>query len=274
MFRIAAPALGLLILLAVACTGEQPAAPLPTPDIQATVTAMVEALPTQPPPPTLAALPTYTPAPSATPYPTHTPVPSATPYPTYTPPPSATPYPTPGPLPTHTPYPTLQPPPTYTPWPTLEALPTYTPQPRPAPVVRTVTQPDNWKVDSQGMHTVLGNSPGRGTWLLAAVCLDGDDLAVWLWHALGRIYSSSTSGDESLLAEFDGDSQEQTWHYFAADEDGDDALSANWPRNTIAKLIDSKRAVFTVPTAREPYVVTFDVAGLDRHIKTPEDLCR
>ena len=267
MYRIASPALGLLVLFAVACATEQPPTPPPTPNIEATVTAMVEALPTQPPPPTSAPLPTYTPAPPATAYPTYTPAPSATPYPTHTPLPSATPYPTPEPLPT------LQPLPTYTPQPTLEALPTYTPQPRPAPVVRTVVERDNWKVDDLGAYMVLGSSPDRGTWLLAAVCFDDGDLAVWLWHALGRIFSSSTSGDESLLAEFDGDSQEQTWHYYAADEDGDDYFSANWPRNIIAKLIDSKKVVFTVPTAEEPYVVTFDIAGLDRHIKKPEDLC-
>lgn len=267
MFRVAAPALGLLVLLAAACATEQPSTPPPTPNIDATITAMVEALPTQPPPPTLAALPTYTP------YPTPEPLPTLQPLPTHTP------YPTPEPMPTLTPYPTPQPLPTYTPQPTLEALPTHTPyptptaRPAPAPVVRTVTQRDNWKVDSQGMYTVLGDSPGRGTWLLAAVCLD-DDWGVWLWHALGRIFSSSTPGDKSLLAEFDGDSQEQTWHYFAADEDGDDAFSANWPRNIIAKLIDSKKVVFTVPTAEEPYVVTFDIAGLDRHIKEPEDLCK
>ena len=90
----------------------------------------------------------------------------------------------------------------------------------------------------------------------------------------GRIFSSGVSGDESLLAEFDGDSQEQTWFYISADADSDDFLSANWPRNVIGKLMDSKEAVFTIPTADEPYVVTFDIAGLDRHIKKPEDLCR
>ena len=74
----------LLPLLAVACASEPPPAP-PTPDIEATVTAMVEALPTQPPPPTLAALPTYTPAPPATPRPTLEPLPTYTPYPTLEP---------------------------------------------------------------------------------------------------------------------------------------------------------------------------------------------
>ena len=166
MYRIAVPVLGLLILLATACASEQPPAP-PTPDIEATVTAMVEALPTQPPPPTLVPLPTYTPAPTATAYPT------------YTPPPSATPYPTLEPLPTHTPLPTHEPLPTYTPQPTLEALPTQTPyptptaRPAPAPVVRTVTQRDNWKSDGLGNYMALGNSPKYGAWILSAGCSDG-----------------------------------------------------------------------------------------------------
>ena len=102
MCRLATLVLGPLLLLVIACASEPPPVP-PTPNIEATVTAMVEALPTQ------ALPPTYTPAPPATPYPTYTLVPSATPNPNLHSAPSATPRPTLEPLPTYTPYPTLQP---------------------------------------------------------------------------------------------------------------------------------------------------------------------
>ena len=141
----------LLPLLAVACASEPPPAP-PTPDIEATVTAMVEALPTQPPPPTLAALPTYTPAPSATPRPTLEPLPTYTPYPTLEP------LATLEPLPTHTPLPTLEPLPTYTPYPTPTTpmptatptprptrSPTATPRPTPRPTRTPTPEPSQWK---------------------------------------------------------------------------------------------------------------------------------
>ena len=102
MFRFIAPALILaLSIVATACTGET--TPQPTLNIAATVTAMVENVPTQTPYPTLPALPTYTPAPTATLYPTYTPAPTAEPYPTYTPAPTAEPYPTYTPAPTATP---------------------------------------------------------------------------------------------------------------------------------------------------------------------------
>ena len=224
--------------------------------------------------------PTYTPYPSPEQLPTHTPYPTLVPLPTFAPLPTLVPLPTHTPqatlepLPTHTPQSTLEALPTYTPYPTPEPQPTYTPVPTLTPVVRTVVQRDNWKVDDADNHMVLGNSPTRGAWLLSATCFDDGDLAVWLWHALGRIFGSGTSGDQSLLADFDGDSQEQTWFYIAADEDDDDFFSANWPRNVIEKLLESEKVVYTIPTSGQSYVVTFDVAGLDRHIKTPEDLCR
>ena len=95
------PAVSVLTLVAavfvfVACASESPPPP-PTSDLQATVTAMVQDIPTQTPYPTYTALPTYTPAPTATLYPTYTPAPTAEPYPTYTPAPTATPEPTPSP---------------------------------------------------------------------------------------------------------------------------------------------------------------------------------
>ena len=80
-------ALIVFLLVTVACTAESPR-PVATPDIKATVTAMVEDIPTQTPYPTSTASPTHTPAPTHTsvpPYPTYTPASPATPYPTYTP---------------------------------------------------------------------------------------------------------------------------------------------------------------------------------------------
>ena len=103
------------LITAVACTSESAPAPAATPDIKATVTAMVGDIPTQTP------YPTYTPAPTAEPYPTYTPAPTLAPLPTYTP------YPRPTLRPTYTPYPrpTLRP--TYTPYPTPTLEPTRVP---------------------------------------------------------------------------------------------------------------------------------------------------
>ena len=109
---------------------------------------------------------------------------------------------------------------------------------------------------------------------MSAVCLDDGNLAIWLIHALGSIYAPGTAaGDETLLADLDGTSQEQSWYYSPA-TDSDDFFSANWPRDVIDKLLKTEKVVYTIPTAKTPYVVTFDVAGLDRHIKTPEDICK
>ena len=99
-----------LLLAALACAAPVPTpiptptpVPTATPDIPATVTARLAAIPTATPYPTLTPWPTATPRPTHTPYPTPTTVPTATPYPT------STPYPTPTALPTYTPYPTATP---------------------------------------------------------------------------------------------------------------------------------------------------------------------
>ena len=120
----------------------------PTPDLQATVQAMVSAaLPTDAPTPTpdvnatieasvsatMAVQPTPTPPPTATPTPTPWPTPTPTPWPTPTPTPWPTPTSTPWPTPTPTPWPT----PTPTPWPT----PTPTPRPTPTPVPTATPRP-------------------------------------------------------------------------------------------------------------------------------------
>ena len=127
MYRYAVPVVVLFALFVTACAAEPP-----TPDISATVAAMVQDLPTRTPAPTYTPVPlqpTYTPAPSATPYPTLVALPTYTPLPTLQPLPTYTPLPTLQPLPTYTPLPTLQPLPTYTPLPALQPLPTYTPLP-------------------------------------------------------------------------------------------------------------------------------------------------
>ena len=115
----AIPSLICLLILALTAIACAPAAPpMATPDIPATVTAR------------MAAIPTATPYPTFTPYPAPTTVSTATPYPTPTPMPTATPYPTPTALPTYTPYPT----PTPTPRPTSTPWPTATPRPTPTPI--------------------------------------------------------------------------------------------------------------------------------------------
>ena len=91
----------LIAALALACAAPVPTpiptptpVPTATPDIPATVTARLAALPTATPYPTLTPWPTATPRPTLTPYPTPTAVPTATPYPTSTPYPTPTAYPT------------------------------------------------------------------------------------------------------------------------------------------------------------------------------------
>ena len=110
-----------------ACTGPEPE---PSPDLSATVTALVQEqladLPSDTP------HPTHTPAPTFTPYTTLTPVPTEAPYPTFT---SSS---THALVPTNTPYPTATPLPTYTPYPT----PTSTPMPWWASPSRTIRVKD------------------------------------------------------------------------------------------------------------------------------------
>jgi tetratricopeptide (TPR) repeat protein len=95
-------------LITVACAG---AAPMPTPNLDATIEAKVQAAIKAQPTGTLQ--PTYTPLPTYTPFPTYAPLPTptnipvaiATPRPTYTPLPTYTPFP----IPTDTPTPTTNP---------------------------------------------------------------------------------------------------------------------------------------------------------------------
>ena len=155
--------LTLLMLLHLACEPEtNPAAPTPTPDLEATVQAAVSAaLLTPPPAPTpdinatvaagiaatqaAAPKPTPTPPPTpdidatvearmaatiaARPTPTNTPMPTATPVPTHTP----LPTPTATPVPTETPTPTPVPTPTSVPTATPTPVPTATPTPTAIP---------------------------------------------------------------------------------------------------------------------------------------------
>lgn len=117
-----------------AAPGATPQTVVPTPDIGATVAALVEqrmaSIPTPTNHPTLTPAPTYTPYPSPTSYPSPTPQPTATFYPTYTPYPTPASIPTATPYPTYTPYPTptpeLRPTPTLTPWPDSYLWETYT----------------------------------------------------------------------------------------------------------------------------------------------------
>ena len=259
------------LFLVIACTSESPpaATQAPPPDIGATVTAMVEDLPTQTPYPTLVALPTHTPYPALEPLPTYTPVPPASPYPTYTPIPPATPYPTYTPAPTAEPYPTYTPAPAATPYPTLKPLPTHTPQP--APAARTIVKQDNWKVDGFGAHSVLGTTEDRGTWLLVLGCVDEEPNA-WIWRTVNNIFTSTEPSDEVILADYDGDSLEQTWTHIP--DDGGDFLVAIWPGPAIERMLEHERVIYTIPTAGEPYIVTFEIAGLDQHIGKPSDLCK
>lgn len=103
--------------------------PTPTPDVAATIAASVSATiavqPTPLPRPTATATPVPTPTPTPRPDDTPTPIPTATPVPTATPRPT----PTPTPVPTATPRPT----PTPTPRPTPTPVPTATPRPTATP---------------------------------------------------------------------------------------------------------------------------------------------
>ena len=46
-----------------------------------------------------------------------------------------------------------------------------------------------------------------------------------------------------------------------------------WPYVFIDLLMESSEVVLTIPTAGRSYVIAFPVAGLDRHISAPDDLC-
>ncbi|MFC1935634.1 hypothetical protein ACFLX9_02595 [Chloroflexota bacterium] len=148
--------------LGAACT--QPSEP--TPDLEATVAAMVATqVAGQPTPtPTPTAEPTWTPAPTWTPVPTWMPTPlPPTATPTLTPTPTSAPEPTSTPTPTNTP--TLAPIPTHTPTPTPvpTVTPTFAPQSRPTPTpwaiptgagtnYRAVHMGGNWGITRDAVH--------------------------------------------------------------------------------------------------------------------------
>ena len=77
------------------------------------------------------------------------------------------------------------------------------------PQVRTVVKQDNWKVDGVGNHTTVGYSDKSGSWLLRLNC-DDDGLVAWLWITFGNVSTSGDFRDQVFLADFDGDSREQT----------------------------------------------------------------
>ena len=138
--RVAIASMIVVVGLLAACAQPPPTSPPtpPLPDIEATVTTMIQALPTPTRPPTYTPLPTYTPYPTLTALPTHSPAPTYTRYPTYTPPPAPTlraqpVRPTTAVPPTATPTPTPTPIPT--PFPTSTPTPASTPTPTPAPTV-------------------------------------------------------------------------------------------------------------------------------------------
>ena len=240
------------ILLSVACTTTPTSVPVAT----------NQPLPTYTPYPTLAPLATLVPLPTHTPYPTPAPLATLVPLPTHTP------YPTPIPLAT------LAPLPTYTPYPTLAPLPTNTPYPTPRSITRTVSVPDNWKFDGEDRYAALGGRNGE-LWILMLGCGNVTNTPqAWTYDAIGNIYGGNPeSEDTAILVEFDGNAQEQTWYYHESDSDTNDYFSSNWAENFVRKLLETKRVVLTIPTAGDDYIVTFDVGGLNQHIRRPSDLC-
>ena len=248
------------VVLVVSLGCSESAAPSPTENIGATVTAMVGDIPTQTPYPslvplsTLVPLPTYTPAPTYVPLPTYAALPTHVPLPTYTLVPPAEPYPTYTPVPDPTPY------------------PTYTAVP--APTARTVIQveQDRWQVDSAGSYSVLGVSKEYGAWVLLANCSD-DEFGVFLFRVGGYIFSESGWEESSILVDYDGDVGEESWVYSPPSEWLTDYYLAVWSENVISNILEAEKVVYTISTDVSPYVVTFDVEGLDRHIEVPEDLC-
>ena len=262
----------MIAALSFACTATPPTAapaptptPEPTPDIQSTVTAIVQGLPTATPLPTytpLPALPTYTPYPTLEPLPTHTPyptlsaLPTATPYPTATPGPTYTPYPSATPLPTHTPYPTATPRPTYTPAPTPETL-------------------DNWLGERGAGYVASGLDSYGSSWSLKLFCAANTGKGAAILTAFEGIYADgSETKNEPLLVNVDGDTQEHTWTYYPEDEEYFEQFSALWPGQLVNRLLGAREMTVTIPTLEGAYVVSFAVAGLERHISTLADVCR
>ena len=247
--------------------------PAPTIDLAATIAAGAVA--------TIAAMPTPVPTP------TPTPAPTATPQPTYTPYPTATPYPTPQPLPTHTPYPTATayptatPLPTHTPYPTATSYPTATPHPTPRPVIRTqtVVETDNWKeIESTdetniGTYAAIGKRGSSEFWILQISC-NTDETFVWLNDADGNVFSNSWSLDsrtESLLVTIDDRTEEQSWYYFPPAGNSTDYYSARWGHNLLRNILDAEKLELSIPTGGSPYIISFDVEGLDRHITSASE---
>ena len=259
----------LSVLFAMACQSATPSTPEPlpthTPYPTATPWPMPEPLPTHTPYPTATPWPMPEPLPTHTPYPTATPWPMPEPLPTHTPYPTATPWPMPEPLPTHTPYPTA------TPWPMPEPLPTHTPYPTatpwPTPEPRVVIERSNWySADGLGYY-VLGKSDNEREWILSVGC---SEFKAPYFNRLnpvfGHIYfgdQTEYSGDWTFIVSFDGVPQSQTWKYNPSGFAHRDDFSTVWPESVVRRLLDTDQLVITVSRKGEPYIVTFNVGGLD-----------
>ena len=218
--RIFASTLALTISVAlltwtVACGNQDPPA-VPTPDIQATVAALVtQALPTPEPTPDVEATAeaqlekvysgieaTIVAMPTLTPQPTYTPRPTFEPLPTYTPPPTATPYPTATPSPTYTPLPTYSPLATLSPYPTATMRPTYTPHPTPLILPGRAWQRGHPGVMENASDSATHNGKPVGIETLVIFCRDDGTLS---WYVSGTT-SYLEDGEISGWYSVDGNS--------------------------------------------------------------------
>ena len=184
-------------------------------------------------------------------------LPTPVPLPTYTPYPTATPYPTPVPLATHTPYPTPVP---------------------PTPIIKV--ERDNWtevpRADGNSYVTIGTDLSGwTGTWTLTAACGSDGRPGVFIHEGDGIFSGTSPQGDDTLLMEIDGAATERTWTYYPPTADyRRDVYSAGFASSLINQLMHAETFLVNIPTAGAPYVLLFNVAGLDTHLDTADDVCR
>ena len=93
----------------------------------------------------------------------------------------------------------------------------------------------------------------------------------------GNVFDEGDEGDEgvqTLLVEIDNDPEEQNWWYFPPDVPYSDYFSYYRTPDLIGELLQATTVTFTIDTTAEPFVFTFNVAGLEQHIQGAEDLWR
>lgn len=175
---------------------------------------------------------------------------------------------------------TPTPQPTYTPYPTPAALPTYTPYPTPEPVIETVVRDNYWisqpSYDGDHRYVTVNTDeeePAAGPWALWLECDADGEPGAFMNNMQGNVFDEGEEGVQTLLAEIDNDAEEQNWWYSPPDVPYSDYFSYYRTPDLIGELLQATTVTFTIYTTAEPFVFTFNVAGLEQYIQGVEDLC-